>query len=87
MSTFLREFESTEALIYVETIEFKTFDVYEKRYAIDDPYYTFPKEKVGSFTNEDLNRIGCNSEKHMSDFISKRYGYTFVYSLNDFREI
>ena len=87
MSTFLREFESTEALIYVETTEFKKFNVYEERYAVDDQDYNFPREKVGTFTDKDLNGIGCNSEKHMSDFISKRYGYTFVYSLNDFREI
>lgn len=84
---YLREFESTEALIYVETTDFKTFNVYEERYAVDDHGYNFPREEVGTFTDENLNGIYCNSEKGFSDFLSKRYGYTFVYSLNDFRDI
>jgi hypothetical protein len=84
---YLREFESTESLIFIETVDFITFTVYEERHPIDDDSYTFPREKVGEFNIKELGDIGVNSENRMSSFISKKYGYTHVYSLNDFREI
>lgn len=74
-----------KSLIFIKTEDFKTFTLYEEKNIGDN--LGLPREKIGTFTTEDLNGIGWNSEKGMSEFIANRYGYTEVYSLNDFREL
>jgi hypothetical protein len=84
MSKFIREFESREAIITIVTHDYIDFTVYEERYNSDCS--TKPRTKKEEFNQKVLD-CGWNSETGMSRFLAKRYGYTNVYSLNDFREI
>jgi len=81
--TFVRDFESKEAVIKVETNNYETFVVYKEEYRKD--FTTHPKIYVGSFTSEDIDGA-INSEKKISDFIAEKFNFTDVYSLNDFHK-
>jgi len=81
---YIREFESVEAVITVTTHNYTDFTVYEEKY--NNNYTTKPRTKKEEFNKQALN-CGWNSETGMSSFLTKRYGYTDVYSLNDFRKI
>jgi len=81
---YIREFESVEAVITITTHDYTDFTVYEEKYNSD--YSTQPRIKKEVINKQALN-CGVSSEKGMSSFLTKRYGYTDVYSLNDFRKI
>jgi hypothetical protein len=79
--TYRREFESTEAIVIVETNDYKKFKVYKEEYI--DMVTTKPKEYAGSFTAEDIEGA-INSEKKISNFIADKFNLSNVYSVNDF---
>jgi hypothetical protein len=78
--TFVRDFESKEAVIKVETDNYETFIVYKEEYRKD--FTTHPKIYVGSFsfTSEDIDGA-INSEKKISDFIAEKFNFTNVWGL------
>jgi len=79
----VRDFESKEATIKVETDNYKIFAVYKEEYRKD--FTTHPKIYVGSFISEDIDGA-FNSELTISDFIAENFNFTNVYSLNDFHK-
>jgi hypothetical protein len=80
----VREFECKEATISVYTADYEIFNVFYKKYNTDNT--TGSSLYAGYFESENINGY-INSEKLFSNFLESKFGFSDVYSLNDFHKV